>query len=125
MILSINIVYEGYMKTIIAGCRNYQNYEVLEKAIKDSGYQITEIVSGNATGVDLMGERFAHDHGVPLKIFPADWDKYGRAAGPKRNKQMANYAEALIALWDYTSAGTGNMIKQAREKGLQVFIVRI
>jgi hypothetical protein len=59
------------------------------------------------------------------KRFPADWDRFGRSAGPKRNKQMAEYGDALIAVWDGESRGTKTMIEFARERGLQVYIHRI
>src|SRR5271154_2016118 len=99
------------MKTIIAGCRNYNNYDFIEKGIASCSIPITEVVCGMANGVDLLGYKWAENNGIPIVKFPADWDKYGKAAGPKRNKQMAEYAEALIAFWDYKSAGTGNMIR--------------
>ena len=50
----------------------------------------------------------------------AEWIKYGRAAGPRRNKQMAEYADALLAYWDGKSRGTKNMIELAKDKGLKI-----
>lgn len=86
-----------------------------------------EIVSGHAPGADMLGEKFAKAFGYPLKIFPADWEKYGRAAGPIRNEQMARYtAEAdrgmLIAFPVGESRGTRNMIKLAKQYGLEVVV---
>ena len=100
-------------KTIIAGCRNYQNYdhvrEVLTRWILMD--EITEIVSGGAHGVDYLGERFATEFSIPVKRFPADWNKHGKSAGPIRNREMAEYADQLIAFWDGKSRGTKNMIE--------------
>ena len=62
---------------------------------------------------------------MPVEGFPAEWDKYGRSAGPIRNGQMAKAAEALIALLAPGSRGTKNMIEQATKKGLKVFVQEI
>ena len=110
------------MNVIIAGGRDFTNYALVEEAIKRSAFEITQVVSGNAKGVDTLGEVWALAHNVPVEAFPADWSQHGRAAGPIRNRQMAEYADALIAIWDGKSKGTANMIQQARNKKLNVFI---
>jgi hypothetical protein len=110
------------MKVIVAGGRDFTNYALVEEAIKISGFEISQIVSGKAKGVDTLGEVWALANNVPVEAFPADWSQHGRAAGPIRNKQMAEYADALIAIWDGESKGTANMIQQARSKKLNVFI---
>jgi glycerophosphoryl diester phosphodiesterase len=110
------------MKVIIAGGRNITDYNVVKIAYHKSGLQATEIVSGAAKGVDYLGELFAKNNGISIKRFPADWNKYGKRAGPLRNLEMAEYADALIAVWDGESKGTSNMIAQARQHGLIVFV---
>jgi hypothetical protein len=110
------------MNIIIAGGRNINNWEVVAKAIKKSNFYITQVVSGGATGVDKLGEGFAKLAGLSLKIFQADWNKYGKSAGPIRNKQMAEYADGLIAIWDGKSRGTKNMIDEMKKLGKPVFI---
>ena len=112
------------MKTIIAGSRGVSDYQRIVKAVEDSGFQITEVVSGTARGVDRLGERYAEEHGIPVKHFPANWGVHGRAAGPIRNVAMAEYAEALIAVWNGISAGTAHMIATAKTKGLHVHVVK-
>jgi hypothetical protein len=74
--------------------------------------QITEIVSGAARGIDSLGERWAEyrPDPIPVKQFPADWDTHGKAAGPIRNRAMADYADALLVVWDGKSRGTKNML---------------
>jgi predicted Rossmann fold nucleotide-binding protein DprA/Smf involved in DNA uptake len=116
------------INVIIAGSREFSNYEllkevcdhVLENKIKD-GYKIT-IISGHARGADLLGEQYATQKGFDLKIFPADWDKYGKKAGFKRNEKMAELGNALIAFFadGAESRGTKHMVKTAREKNLIV-----
>lgn len=110
------------MRVVISGTRTITDYTQLEKAIKQSGFLITEVVSGHCRGVDIMGEEWAKNNGISIKIFPADWNKYGKSAGPIRNKQMAEYAEAAIILWDGNSRGTENMISLAKLNNLKVFV---
>jgi hypothetical protein len=79
-----------------------------------------------------MGEQYANQAGIDLVIFPANWKARGKAAGPIRNEKMARYAiadegrpGALIAIWDGESRGTANMIRNATNLGLKVFVLRI
>jgi len=113
------------MKTIIAGSRTITDFNELLKAIKDSKFDISEVVSGTARGVDLMGEKWAEWSDTPLKRFPAEWDRWRKQAGFMRNTEMANYADALIAVWDGESKGTKNMIDTAKRYGLKVFVRNI
>jgi hypothetical protein len=110
------------VKTIIAGSRNIEDYDLLCRLIAESGFDITEVVSGKCpTGVDALGERWALENGVPVIPFYADWKKYGRAAGPKRNDAMSKYADSLIYIWDLKSRGTRNMINLAIKRDLQIY----
>lgn len=108
------------MKTIIAGSRGINDYDLLCMIIKWRDKPITEVVSGGAYGVDKMGEEWAYENKVPVKCFYPDWS-IGKSAGPIRNRKMADYAEALIALWDGHSRGTANMIHEANKRGLDVW----
>jgi predicted Rossmann fold nucleotide-binding protein DprA/Smf involved in DNA uptake len=110
------------MKTIIAGSRTIEAYAAVEEAVKASGFEITQVISGCARGVDRLGEQWGYAHDVSIARFPADWKRYGKLAGPIRNKEMAAYADALIAVWDGKSTGTGHMIRTAKERGLHVFV---
>jgi len=111
------------MKLIIAGSRNFTDYPLLKKTLTPIRSLISEIVSGTARGADQLGEQFALEHDIPIKQFPADWDRYGKPAGYIRNAQMAEYADALIAFWDGKSAGTGHMIEVARKNKLMVSVI--
>jgi hypothetical protein len=110
------------MKVIIAGGREITNYDLVTCAITRSEFEITEVVSGMARGVDTLAVKYAKDNNLILKEFPADWKKHGKKAGPIRNSEMANYADALIAVWDGKSKGTNNMINQAINRKLKVYI---
>lgn len=110
------------MKTIIAGSRHISDPEILKKALKAIDWNITEVVCGMAYGVDRLGHDWAVENGIPVAEFPSDWKRHGRIAGFLRNQDMAEYSQALLAVWDGESRGTKDMIKRAREHGLKVFI---
>jgi len=116
-------------KVIIAGSRNFDDFELLEqevdKILDHMNLSVDiEIVSGKARGADELGESFAEKYGLNVKHFPADWDKFGTSAGYIRNAEMAKYADVLIAFWDGKSLGTRHMIKSAEKKGLEVHVIR-
>ena len=98
-------------KLIIAGGRDFRDFNILcdkcERLLahKRNTHNIV-IVSGTARGADQLGERYAVEKGFPILRFPADWLQYGKAAGPIRNRQMTDNADALIAFWDGQSKGT-------------------
>lgn len=118
------------MKIVIAGCRDYNNYDEAEIFIEEvlhSFIDINEItiVSGNCTGADKIGEIFALKHNLKLEIHPAEWKKYGKYAGPKRNQIMAEIADIVICFWDKKSRGTASMIKCAKKLNKPVYIKEI
>src|SRR4030066_971348 len=100
------------IKLIIAGGRNFDDFDklcqVCDEFLQDQNN--IEIVSGAYKGADLLGEKYAAEHNYSIKQFPANWKRYGKSAGQKRNVEMANYANMLIAFWDAKSKGTKNMI---------------
>jgi hypothetical protein len=110
------------MKVIIAGSRDIKDWEAVYTAIDNSKFSITEVISGTARGVDQYGELWAKAHNIPIKQFPANWEKYGKSAGARRNAEMATYADALIAVWDGKSKGTFNMIYTMVTENKPLFI---
>lgn len=115
-------------KVIIAGSRGFSNYKLLKETCNSTLREKKKtnnviIVSGHAKGADLAGEQYANEEKFDLEIFPADWKKYGKSAGFRRNEQMAEFADALIAFWDGKSNGTKHMIDIATEKGMNVKVV--
>lgn len=115
------------MKLIVAGSRDFGNYQLLAKHLDEinSKYGITEIVSGTAKGADSLGELYAKINNIPIKKFPADWNRYGRSAGYIRNKDMAHYADACICFWINKSKGTGHMINLAKEYKIRLRVVEL
>lgn len=110
------------MKTIIAGSRSITCPFVVAKCVEQSGFLITEVVCGGARGVDRLGYEWAARNGIRVKSIIPDWDGRGRGAGLARNQDMADYADALIAIWDGESRGTKDMIDRANKKGLKIYI---
>lgn len=115
-------------KVIIAGSRGFSNYKLLHEQCnkflreKRKTYNII-IISGGARGADKLGEKYSQDEGFALEVFKANWDKYGKSAGFRRNEQMAEIADALIAFWDGKSHGTKHMIDIMKEKNLDVRVI--
>lgn len=110
------------MRVIIAGSRGITDYALVSHAIQNSGFPISRVISGAARGVDQLGERWAKEHRIPVLRMPAEWTKYGRSAGYRRNEDMASVGDALIAIWDGRSPGTRHMIETASRRGLHVFV---
>ena len=115
-------------KVIIAGSRGFSKYKLLKEKCneylreKRKEYNII-IISGGARGADFYGEKYAQDEGFSLEVFLANWNKFGKSAGFRRNEQMAEVADALIAFWDGKSNGTKHMIEIMENKKLLVRVV--
>lgn len=111
---------------IIAGSRGFNDYDLLcQKCDKFfSQKKPTTILCGEACGADALGRRYAEEHDIEVCSFTAEWSKYGRGAGMKRNREMLERADALVAFWDERSAGTKNMIEISIDRGIPVRVVR-
>lgn len=111
------------MRVIIAGSRMCSlTVCELSLIIVESKFNPSVIISGGARGADALGEAWAAVTQTKCEKYPADWDKYGKSAGYKRNEQMASNADALIALWDGESKGTKHMIDIANKRELLTYI---
>lgn len=116
------------MKLIIAGGRDFGDYNALSVAVKTIQADIPEdediaIVSGTARGADRLGEQFAELNDIRVVKYPANWDYYGKSAGFRRNEEMARNATHLLAFWDGTSRGTEHMINTAKRFELKTTVV--
>ncbi len=115
------------MKVIIAGGRDFTDRELLIAALEDFDTDyggIAEVVSGGARGADMQGEWWADLTGLPCTKFPAKWKEFGVSAGYRRNVEMAEYADGLLAFWDGESKGTKHMIDIAMKQNLAIRVVR-
>jgi hypothetical protein len=89
-----------------------------------SNKELVTVISGTAKGADTLGERYAIENDFELLKYPADWEQFGKSAGYKRNQQMAEIADGVIAFWDGKSKGTNHMINIANEKKIRVVVVK-
>lgn len=115
------------MRVIIAGSRDFEEwsksrlFKFLDAYHKK--HTITTVVCGMARGVDLYDKDWAKTRHIEVIEMPAEWDKYGKSAGYRRNTDMAEISDALIAIWDGVSKGTVHMINIARAKGLRITVI--
>ena len=111
------------MKVIIAGSRDIAAINV-DEAVTASGFSgsIKEVVSGGSGGTSMAGQEWAALSRIPVKVFPADWDRFGKTADLKRNELMAQYADALVLIWNGRSTGIRSMRDTALRHGLKVYV---
>lgn len=113
-------------RVIIAGGRDFANYALLtvtmDKLLSKTEDEII-IICGGARGADSLGADYATDRGYAVRYYIAQWDQYGKSAGYRRNEQMAQNADALVAFWDGKSRGTKHMIDLARKYGLKIRVI--
>lgn len=122
------------VRTIIAGGRDFNDYNLLEKKadelLQKFPADAITVVSGGARGADKLGADYARKKNYCLKMFPAKWDELGKSAGYARNKEMAEYCRSgwgvkgvLLAFWDGESRGTRHMIDTAKRYNMDVTVV--
>ncbi len=114
---------------LIAGSRDFEDWETFEKVTReyiDGDERFTVIVEGGANGADNMAKRYGVQNGMTVAEIRADWKRYGRAAGPKRNDEMIQLIKekngTALYFWDGQSKGTKQCIESARRKGVPVTI---
>jgi len=102
------------MKIAIIGSRGI----VVQRLEEFLPATITEIISGGAKGVDMSARQFAMERGIKFTEFLPEYDKYGRSAPLKRNIQIIEYADIVLAFWDGVSRGTWHVIDQCKKRGV-------
>ena len=131
------------IKLIFAGSRNFTNTQVAVDVINycEQINLLTtdqlEFVSGMAKGADTLGRKLAMANGLPCTDFPADWQDmsepcvvkrnargvvYNALAGMARNKQMGNYSDMAIVMWNGRSKGSLDMINFMKRLGKLVIV---
>ena len=115
------------IKCIVAGSRDFNNYtllcDTLDNLFSSIPDEPIEIVSGGARGADRLGELFAKQNDIPVKLFLPDWDTYGKAAGCIRNTQMAKYATHCVVFVVNNSKGSSHMVSEAKKHGLVTTVI--
>jgi hypothetical protein len=106
------------MRLIIAGGRRYR-LKAEDYRFLDSIEDVTEVLSGKASGADRCGEEWAKRKKIPVRLFPPDWKAFGKRAGPMRNAEMSLHADAVVLFPG--GKGTASMAEEAEKAGLQIF----
>ena len=104
------------MKVAVIGSRGLTVNDLGKYLPKDT----TEIVSGGAKGIDTCARDYALTHDIKLTEFLPEYNKYGRGAPLKRNLQIIEYADVVIAFWDGKSKGTKYVIDNCKKQSVQV-----
>src|SRR5262249_19687205 len=115
---------EAIMKLIVAGSRTFTDYQLLCQTLAPERHHITQVITGGARGADQLGYRWAWKHQVKHQLFRADWERFGKSAGVRRNYQMAQASDMLLAFWDGRSPGTRHLIQCLRQLGKPVVVLR-
>ena len=99
------------MRILICGSRSIADQQFVIDTIEAANFVITEVVVGDARGVDAIAAAWARHHGIPVEVFYADWDRFGKSAGYRRNNEMvASEIDGTLAIWDGFSRGTRHTI---------------
>ncbi len=121
-------------RVIICGGRHFDNYDCLEETMDgllaefDLDFDNIEIISGHCSGADQLGEKYAENNNILCSVFPAQWKKYGRAAGPIRNSEMISYASEsdfpiIVAFVSPKTRGTNDTVKKAEKQKFTKILV--
>jgi SLOG family YspA-like protein len=113
------------MKLIIAGSRTFTDYQLPCQTLAPERLRITQVITGGARGTDQLGYRWAWKHALPHQLFRADWERFGKSAGVRRNYQMAQAGDVLVCFWDGVSKGSAHMVQCMRQLGKPVVVVRV
>ena len=109
------------MKLLIVGSRSIKEFDLNGRVPSD----VDLIISGGAVGIDTLAEQYADAHGIEKLIIRPQYEKFGRAAPIKRNEEMVDLCDAVLAIWDGSSRGTAHTLKYARKKGKKVIEIAI
>lgn len=115
------------MTILCCGDRNWKAGYAIEARLSEYRGKDVTIIHGNAQGADRMSALIAAKLGLSVRSFQAEWEKYGKAAGPIRNRKMLveGKPDLVIAFHDdiRNSKGTKNMVEQAKRKGIPTEVI--
>lgn len=106
------------MRVLVCGGRDFKDKDLMEDVLK--GFDISCIIEGEAGGADTLAREYAKGQGIHVLPFPAQWDLYGKPAGPIRNAEMLRVGQPDLIVAFPGGSGTANMIKQAKKAGVKV-----
>ena len=107
------------MKVLVAGGRNYSNLQYVFDILDAIGP--STVIHGAAQGADRLAGRWAQERGVTCRPYPADWNRYRKSAGFRRNEAMLDKEHPDLVVAFPGGNGTAHMIRTARQRGYPVF----
>lgn len=114
------------MRLLICGDRHWKDYDYIYKILQEYSPMTTVVITGGATGADSIANQIATELKMTTEVYPADWKRYGKSAGPIRNAEMIKKGcpDVVLAFHNnlQLSKGTANMITKAREVNIPVYI---
>ena len=112
-------------RVLVCGGRNFDDYDTVKTVLSalHTTRRITLLIHGGASGADTLAGQWARRHQIPVKVFPADWDTYGKGAGPLRNQQMLQQGKPDMVVAFKGGRGTADMLRRAGEAGLEIMRV--
>lgn len=114
------------MKIIVSGDRNWDDPELIARVILLLDPATDTLIEGEALGADTLARIEAEKRGITVDKTPANWKKFGGAAGPIRNREMLDKGgELVIAFHDdlFHSKGTKDMCNQAQNRSIPVHLI--
>ena len=118
------------MKSVaIVGSRDFVDYEYFKEKVSSTlekwGLEEIQVISGGATGTDSMAQKWALENTIRIRVFPANWKKYGKYAGPHRNTKIIDHSQYCIAFPSQKGKGTQDTMEKAIKKNipLKVFYI--
>ena len=112
------------MKAAIIGSRTFDDYNLVCETLSEYENQITLMVSGGAKGADKLGEKWAKEKNKEVLIFYPEWEKYGKSAGFRRNKDIIENSDIVFAFWDGQSKGTQSSIELSKKLNKELKIIK-
>ncbi len=113
------------MKVLCCGDRNWNNRRIIMRELSNFSYD-TIIIEGEARGADTISRLASEYLQLEVLKFPADWNKYGKSAGPIRNRQMLDQKPDLVLAFHNdieNSKGTKDCVKEARRRGIKIRVI--
>lgn len=114
------------MRIIVCGGRDFTDCDIVEDVLDrlHEDERITQLIHGSARGADTLAGAWARDRSIPVTPMPANWKKYGKKAGPIRNREMLNQSPDMVVAFP-GGRGTADMVEQARRAGVKVLEVQL
>lgn len=111
------------MRLLVCGGRDYTNRAAVQHALSTvhARSRITLVIEGGARGADRLAREWAQMNDVPYNTYPADWNRYGNAAGPVRNARMLREGQPQGVVAFPGGTGTADMVAQAERAGVKVW----